>query len=340
MSKSHKQWMRECIEECKTCGNLNTASGAERLIGEFAGRVDETYEQLSTEIANKGGVKTVNGVAPDSSGNVTVSASGGVGKSGTGEFAEIFNNYDSNVASGMYSHAEGKETKAVSAGSHAEGYGTIAGREDMPSAGNYSHAEGILTTASGVCSHAEGRSTIASSNECHAEGDTTTASGNTSHAEGYKTTASGEYAHSEGNETTASGRSAHAEGTQTTASGGSSHAEGHGTTASGGSSHAEGIKTKAEGNNSHAEGIQTIATANGSHAQGKYNIEDTEGVYVHIVGNGSSSARSNAHTIDWSGNAWFAGTIEGTAIILTSPNGTRYSVTVTDDGTLSATALA
>lgn len=42
MSKTHKQWMRECIEECKTCGNLNTASGAERLIEKFAEHMDES----------------------------------------------------------------------------------------------------------------------------------------------------------------------------------------------------------------------------------------------------------------------------------------------------------
>ena len=35
-----------------------------------------------------------------------------------------------------------------------------------------------------------------------------------------------------------------------------------------------------------------------------------KGDYVHIVGNGaSSSALSNAHTLDWSGNAWFAGDV-------------------------------
>ena len=35
---------------------------------------------------------------------------------------------------------------------------------------------------------------------------------------------------------------------------------------------------------------------------------DTDG-YAHIVGNGEESARSNAHTLDWSGNAWFAGKV-------------------------------
>jgi hypothetical protein len=29
-----------------------------------------------------------------------------------------------------------------------------------------------------------------------------------------------------------------------------------------------------------------------------------------VIGNGNAGTRSNAHTIDWDGNAWFAGTIE------------------------------
>ena len=47
-----------------------------------------------------------------------------------------------------------------------------------------------------------------------------------------------------------------------------------------------------------------------------YNISDTststakQATYAHIVGNGTStSKRSNAHTLDWSGNAWFAGDV-------------------------------
>ena len=38
---THKEWIRRCIEECKTCGNLNTASGAERLVEKLAERMDE-----------------------------------------------------------------------------------------------------------------------------------------------------------------------------------------------------------------------------------------------------------------------------------------------------------
>lgn len=149
----------------------------------------------------------------------------------------------------------------------------------------------------------------------------------------------GEYAFAAGQNTTASGNRSHAEGWYTTASGNNSHAEGFDTTASGEYSHAEGYETTASGFVSHAEGIHTTASGKYQHVQGKYNIEDTSDTYAHIVGNGEYNAPSNAHTLDWSGNAWFAGTVEATGIIIASPNGTRYKLTVSDDGTLSATPV-
>ena len=103
------------------------------------------------------------------------------------------------------------------------------------------------------------------------------------------------------------GEYAWAEGRKTTASGNYSHAEGGGTTASGTVSHAEGDNTTASGTTSHAEGWGTTAQGNNQHVQGKFNITDTTS--AHIVGNGSPSKRSNAHTIDWHGNAWFAGDV-------------------------------
>ena len=33
------------------------------------------------------------------------------------------------------------------------------------------------------------------------------------------------------------------------------------------------------------------------------------GNYAHVVGNGTEEKRSNAHTLDWDGNAWFAGNV-------------------------------
>lgn len=69
-----------------------------------------------------------------------------------------------------------------------------------------------------------------------------------------------------------------------------------------------GYLTTASGEKSHAEGFLTEASGENQHVQGKYNIADTTN--AHIVGNGSSNSnKSNAHTIDWSGNAWFAGDV-------------------------------
>ena len=110
----------------------------------------------------------------------------------------------------------------------------------------------------------------------------------------------------------ASGMAAHAEGYGTTATGMSSHAEGGSTKSTGRGSHAEGVGAIASGNGSHAEGSNTIASSESQHVQGKYNIEDKAKKYAHIVGNGEYDNRSNAHTLDWQGNAWYAGEVQGT----------------------------
>ena len=181
--------------------------------------------------------------------------------------------------------------------------------------GMASVAIGVGVEASGNGSFAQGGGAKASNNSAHAEGTNTTASGDSSHTEGNNTIASGVGSHAEGNDTTASGRYSHAEGDSSTASGYASHAEGSTTTASGVNSHAEGDYTTASGASSHAEGYGSKASSQFQHVQGKYNIEDKERKYSHIVGNGAGDAkRSNAHTLDWKGNGWYAGklTQEGT----------------------------
>ena len=156
-----------------------------------------------------------------------------IGRMGSLNTSEVFNDYANNIASGMYSHAEGDSTEASGSSAHAEGYETEA-------SGKYSHVEGSWSKATN----------------------------NSAHAEGYETEASGKYSHSEGRWSEATNEAAH------------------------------------------AEGMYTIARGKYSHAQGKYNIEDTSETYAHIVGNGTSkTSRSNAHTIDWDGNAWFAGDV-------------------------------
>lgn len=100
-----------------------------------------------------------------------------VGRSGSEEGAEIFNNYNLNIASGGYAHAEGSNTTS-------EGW--------------YSHAEGNSTSAVGTNAHAEGSGSYAEGINSHAEGSGTTASGYTSHAEGYNVVAASEYQHAQG----------------------------------------------------------------------------------------------------------------------------------------------
>lgn len=112
----------------------------------------------------------------------------------------------------------------------------------------------------------------------------------------------------------ATGDASFAVGAGTTASGMYSHAEGLFTTAYGNRSHAEGDNTLAGGTNSHVEGEYTIARGDNQHVSGKYNIEDMDEEYAEIVGNGeSTSARSNARTLDWDGNAWYAGVVSSNA---------------------------
>ena len=303
----------------------------------FDGYVTKGAESGST-IGASATVEGVNNMASSKQSH----AEGGYTRAGNltlhSESTGIFDSYGyehaegySTLAKKCAAHAEGAHTQAIALMAHAEGLSTIA-------SGGKSHAEGHSTTASGANAHAEGHSTTASGENTHAEGDSTTASSQAAHAEGHSTEASGYASHSEGAHTQAIASMAHAEGLSTIASGGKSHAEGHSTTASGANAHAEGYSTTASGENTHAEGNSTTASLQAAHAegygttasgyaahaegystkassenqhvQGKYNIEDTANTYAHIVGNGTSdTTRSNAHTLDWNGNAWFAGKV-------------------------------
>ena len=200
------------------------------------------------------------------------------------------------------------------------------GRKADTTIGEQSVALGVNVEASGVNSHAEGSNTKASGSCSHAEGRITTASGYASHAEGMVSTASGQYCHAEGYGTISKGDATHAEGRGTTASGFSTHAEGSNTTASGMHAHAEGNNTKAGGVYSHAEGSNTEAKGNTQHVQGKYNVIDESNKYAHIVGGGTSNdKRKNIHTLDWEGNAEYAGDVAATV------NGEKVSMSTLAD---------
>ena len=260
------------------------------------------------------------------------------------------------IASNTCAHSEGLQTEASGTASHAEG-------SDTKASGDHAHAEGLNTFASGHYSHAEGRSYSKYNGDLSAdkilegwqdikEKDKrfSMAFGNSSHVEGENCLALKSGAHAEGSATIADYFFAHAEGELTTANGEAAHAEGYKTAASGMGSHAEGHTTKASRIASHAEGYCTIALGDSQHVQGQYNLLDNGrnaittsklGKYAHIVGNGiNASHRSNAYTLDWSGNAWYQGTVESAGIILTSPNGTKYYISVDDTGTLNVVPAA
>jgi len=209
-----------------------------------------------------------------------------------------------NSVSGYAGHAEGNLTSAIGSQSHAEGISCTASAQG-------SHAEGYGSYASGSYSHAEGQSTSSGGANSHAEGQSTSSAGHCSHTEGYNTRTTADYSHAEGSGSAAQGSYAHAEGWSTIASGSYTHSEGRSTSALSYGAHAEGEDTTAAGSWSHAEGRGTIAQSELQHVQGKYNISDGYGTYVHIVGNGTNTNnRTNAHTLDWNGNAWYAGEIK------------------------------
>ena len=242
---------------------------------------------------------------------------------------------DQTTASGYYgSHAEGENSLASGTASHTEGYyttasgdyGSHAEGEFTLASGTVSHAEGYTTRAIGNWSHVEGALTTANGVSSHAEGDGTLANGEHAHAEGFYTTANEHTSHSEGNYTMALGPRSHAEGETTTAIGNSSHAEGEYTLASGNWSHAEGERSQALGVCSHTEGLYTTAYGKYQHVQGKYNAPDTKNKYAHIIGGGGELAAvthlpilKNIHTVDWNGNAWYAGDV-----VSTDSNGNRH----------------
>lgn len=282
----------------------NSRSHAEGALTKATGK-DSHAQNYSTTAS--GGNSHAEGNGTTAGGLNSHAEGNGATASGNSSHAEGWNT----IATGVYSHAEGSYTQAKGNSAHTEGDLSIA-------EGNYSHAEGSSTKAKGTSSHSEGRMSEASGENSHAEGYYARALVKNSHAEGNQTSAGyneggsllGEGDHAEGSETKAYGGFSHAEGKKSVASNEASHAEGFQTTASGQNSHSEGRATTASGAKSHAEGWNTIAAGECQHVEGKYNIEDTENLYLHIVGNGTAAnKRSNAHTVDKNGNGWYQGTV-------------------------------
>lgn len=168
----------------------------------------------------------------------------------TTSYAEIFNDYTNNVATGNFSHAEGKQNTVNGEASHGEGLSNTINAL-------HAHAEGHGNTVSGDDSHAEGRENIVSGEYAHVEGYKNEVQSNAGHAEGTTTTVSAVNAHAEGNSTYVhnTADNSHAEGTGSYTKGVNAHAE-NSSYANGMNSHSGGEAT-AGGVNSFAHGIKS-----------------------------------------------------------------------------------
>lgn len=312
--------LQYAIQTDHEAGEIVYAAGA---FGKYSH--SEGYQTVAAlECSHAEGYQTVAGnQGAHSEGSKTVAA--GAGSHAEGYFVSGHNGPQ---AIGSGAHAEGISTNALGAGSHSEGAMTRANDD-------YTHSEGYETEADGLGAHSEGMAiTVLFEENNTTERRKTSATGEGSHAEGAGTTASGNYSHSENLFTTASGEASHAEGMPLNYGNFkqvgdmnkqfiidpnnlelkelTSHS-----IAQGVASHTEGQGNKANGVASHAEGTLTVANGYSQHVSGQANIIDNENKYAVIVGNGSVGpyedkkvvARSNAYTLDWDGNAWFAGNV-------------------------------
>lgn len=242
------------------------------------------------------------------------------GKTGSATGAEVFNSYSgdaANIATGIYSHAEGFKTKAQGISSHAEGDSNTA-------FGAMSHAEGVGNFVSSRGGHVEGGDNRINS----ADGATGRDSGH-AHAEGYHNEI-GPYApqaHVEGSTNFAGSRNAHVEGYNNRLENGSrnahiegennmtqpdahvSHTEGGDNRNNGAAyAHIEGKSNVANTGSTggHVEGLNNTINNEAEHASGHWNLS-TPGKTHFSVGIGSSNDRKNAYEIDKQGNIYMLG---------------------------------
>ena len=223
--------------------------------------------------------------------------------------------------------ALGRNSKASGSNSYAEGWYATA-------RGNRSHAEGYRTSALGTSSHAEGYYTTASGDDSHAEGCDTQALGDYSHAGGYYTTADhlgmtvigkcnktstlDEYGLTSDFVTQAIYTSQSY--TMSTVAPTPSYTNGtftwENTVVKMGSGLAVGDYIKINNNDTSYWQLKSMTQNTGSMrlwTVAKYELvgkSKRPGNYVFVIGNGDrEEERSNAHALDWNGNAYYAGDV-------------------------------
>lgn len=204
------------------------------------------------------------------------------------------------TASGKDAIAIGRKGNATGNYATSIGYGNTVSSDNGVAIGVNSQATNGNSISIGSGNTSEGwNSTVLGANN--------TASGGNSVAIGVGSVASGEKSVALGDHNTASGEYATAMGCWTKSPGCAAIALGNGSTSNGWAAMASGIVTSAQGL--------------GQHVFGSYNIPDSDTIenyydsseHLIIVGNGDvlsdNGVQSNAHTLDWSGNAWFAGDV-------------------------------
>ena len=203
----------------------------------------------------------------------------------------------------MGSGSEASGTSATAMGSATEAIGnySFSAGQNSRAQGNHATAIGFATIAVGASSFAAGEGSAAESNHSIAMGNYAQASNSGAIALGEYTSASGAYAVAMGDGASAAGDSSVALGTGASANGELSMATGAATQANGMLSFASGYGTR-------AEDIFTIAL--GSFNTVKTNPSPNLSLPTNtlfVVGNGSSTERSNAIEILFDGTTTIAG---------------------------------
>ena len=302
---------------CTTNGTITA-----NIIIEATGELSKLTTTAKTDLVsaiNELKTNISNNVGKDLTGETFIPESGF--EVTAGQNTEIFNDYrdifgpggsgcEGNLSVGDYSHTEGEGNISYGNSSHTQGKNNI-------SIGESSHTEGYLNTSSGKYSHSEGsieesdyRIVRITVEQILSEDPLKvffTPSLSESDIPAYIRIGTNIYPKS-----VLSKKTAGSGGIQQPYLDTLTFPEDPGYEVSVGSAfYLNFLASGALGDNSHKEGLGTIACSDNQHVQGKYNIEDTESKYAHIVGNGSSNTtRSNAHTVDWSGNAWFSGDVK------------------------------
>jgi hypothetical protein len=206
------------------------------------------------------------------------------------------------VKAGSKSNSAVIGNRATAIGMNSIAYGTAT-------------AKGNLSLAGGGKSEANGTGSIAIGNAAKTNSSYCVALGNRSEANAGYSVALGFYTKTEGAKAIAAGN--HSE-----ANGDSSVAIGYYSIADGDQSAAFGYETYAGGDYSLATGMNTSANGDVQFVSGRYNKKDEKNKFAVIVGNGEdedvkdedgniiTQNRSNAYTLNWEGDAWYAGRVK------------------------------